>query len=392
MKVFVIIKTICLFLLTISFLQLQAQTNSDIFDIPILAVPKSVANAGERAVVIITWEGSFNTKLKVGDIETYIKSGEQVGVKLLVNKSLKLSIETDQKKKFTSSETLMLKEEMAYLNIGFSNEKIHFKYETFKQREIAKRKEEDAQLEAKLKEDLKKASLKLVLDSIEMNMVHVEGGDFVMGCITDDNCYTNYSKPSHNVTLSNYFISKFEVTRAQWRLVMGKDSKSRYNEVSCDKCPVENVSWNEVQTFITKLNKLTGKNYRLPTEAEWEFAAKGGKKSKGFLYSGSNNLDEVSWYAKNHGNRMHEVGTKLPNELGIYDMSGNVSEWCSDGYCKYDDTPKINPTGCNDDSDKVVRGGNMAINPEMLAITSRRGATITFTDFELIGFRLAHGK
>jgi len=129
------------------------------------------------------------------------------------------------------------------------------------------------------------------------------------------------------VTVGDFSIGKYEVTQSQWLAVMG--SNPSLNK-GCDNCPVENVSWNDVQDFLKKLNSMTGKNYRLPTEAEWEYAAKGGSHTHGYEYAGSNNVDDVVWYGNNSGNKTHEVGQKQPNELGIYDMTGNVMEWCSD--------------------------------------------------------------
>ena len=138
-------------------------------------------------------------------------------------------------------------------------------------------------------------------------------------------------KPTHNVTLSSYYICKYEVTQALWRAVMG----SNPSYFKGDNLPVESVSWNDCQTFINRLNSYTGRNFRLPTEAEWEFAARGGNYSRHYKYSGSNYIGDVAWYGDNSGNRTHPVGTKQANELGLYDMSGNVWEWCSDWYGSY---------------------------------------------------------
>ena len=161
-------------------------------------------------------------------------------------------------------------------------------------------------------------------------------------------------KPTHSVTLSSYYICKYEVTQALWRAVMG--SNPSYSKG--DNLPVERVSWDDCQTFIKRLNSYTERDFRLPTEAEWEFAARGGNYSRHYKYSGSNNLDDVAWHGDNSDNRTHPVGTKQPNELGLYDMSGNVWEWCSDWYGSYSSYSQSNPTGPNSGSGRVERGGS----------------------------------
>ena len=186
--------------------------------------------------------------------------------------------------------------------------------------------------------------------SFEPEMVFVEGGTFQMGSSSGD----SDEQPVHSVTLSSFSIGKYEVTQAQWKAVMGNNPS---NFGGCDNCPVETVSWNDVQEFIRKLNAQTGKNYRLPTEAEWEFAAKGGKQSRGYIYSGSNDLGSVAWYSDNSESKTHPVGSKQGNELGIYDMSGNVWEWCSDWYGPYSSYNETNPTGASSGQYRVLRGG-----------------------------------
>ena len=146
----------------------------------------------------------------------------------------------------------------------------------------------------------------------------------------DSEAYGDES-PVHSVTLSSYYMGETEVTQALWKAVMG-NNPSRFKG---DNLPVENVSWNDCQEFIRKLKQKTGKNFRLPTEAEWEYAARGGKKSNGYKYSGSNNIGSVAWYDDNSSNQIHAVKGKRLNELGLYDMSGNVWEWCSDWYGQY---------------------------------------------------------
>ena len=190
---------------------------------------------------------------------------------------------------------------------------------------------------------------------VTFKMIYVEGGTFTMGATSEQGADAfSFEKPAHNVTLSHYYIGKTEVTHALWEAVMG-NNRSYYKG---DNLPVECVSWNDCQEFIKKLNSLTGENFRLPTEAEWEYAARGGSKSRGYKYSGSDNIDDVAWYGDNSGSKTHEVGTKSSNELGIYDMSGNVWEWCSDWYGSYRSNAQTNPKGPERGSRRVGRGGS----------------------------------
>ena len=183
-----------------------------------------------------------------------------------------------------------------------------------------------------------------------------------------------------------------EVTQALWKAVMGSNP-SRFKG---DDRPVECVSWNDCQTFINKLNSLTSQHFRLPTEAEWEFAAKGGNKSNGYTYSGSNNIDNVAWYTVNAYDKgssspdygTHDVKTKSPNELGIYDMSGNVWEWCQDWYGDYSSSSQTNPTGPSSGSSRVLRGGGWCYDATNCRTAYRDCITPTGTSYRL-GLRLA---
>ena len=193
------------------------------------------------------------------------------------------------------------------------------------------------------------------LNKLINNMVYVSGGTFTMGGTSEQGCDAESDeKPTHNVTLSSYYICKYEVTQALWQAVMG----SNPSEFKGDDQPVERVSWNDCQTFINRLNNYTGRNFRLPTEAEWEFAARGGNNSRHYKYSGSNYISDVAWYIDNSYKRPNPIGTKQANELGLYDMSGNVWEWCSDWYGSYSSYSQNDPTGPNSGASHVFRGGS----------------------------------
>ena len=220
----------------------------------------------------------------------------------------------------------------------------------------------------------------------DIAMVYVSGGTFTMGATSEQGSDAfNREKPAHSVTLSGYYIGKYEVTQELWEAVMGSNP-SRFKG---DNLPVECVSWNDVQEFLRKLNAMTGKRYRLPTEAEWEFAARGGNSSRGYKYSGSNSLGSVAWYDGNSGSRTHAVGTKSPNELGIYDMSGNVWEWCQDWYGSYSSSSQRNPKGPNSGSYRVYRGGSWYFNARYCRVSYRNYFTPDFWNNLHLGFRLA---
>ena len=195
---------------------------------------------------------------------------------------------------------------------------------------------------------------------VTFKMIFVEGGTFTMGATAEQgNDADSDEKPTHSVSLSSYHMGETEVTQALWQAVMG----SNPSYFSGSNLPVECVRWNYCYEFITKLNQLcasqlNGRQFRLPTEAEWEYAARGGKQSRGYKYSGSNTLGNVAWYHDNSGSTTHAVGTKTPNELGLYDMSGNVHEWCSDRYGSYSSSAQTDPTGPATGSGRVSRGGS----------------------------------
>ena len=195
----------------------------------------------------------------------------------------------------------------------------------------------------------------ILVGNVKFKMIHIEGGTFTMGATREQSsgAYEN-EKPAHQVTLDSYSIGETPVTQRLWQAVMGSNPSCFKGEQQ----PVEGVSWNDCQEFIKKLNQKTGKNFRLPTEAEWEFAARGGMKSKGYKYSGSNKINEVAWYSGNSSYETHPVKKKSPNELGIYDMTGNVWEWCQDCYGSYNRRTQTNPAGLASGSTRVRRGGS----------------------------------
>lgn len=215
-----------------------------------------------------------------------------------------------------------------------------------------------------------------------IEMVYVKGGCFQMG----SNDSENDEKPRHEVCVSDYAIGKYEVTRGQWQAVMG--SNPSYFDSGGADCPVENVSWNDVQEFIENLNRLTGKKYRLPTEAEWEYAAcSGGKKEK---YSGTNDQSRLmayAWYCENSDVKTHKVGTRMPNGLGIYDMSGNVWEWIEDMYGNYSSHGRNNPINTNG-TYRVIRGGGWDSVPSGVRTINRSRYTPGRRGGD-VGFRLA---
>lgn len=210
------------------------------------------------------------------------------------------------------------------------------------------------------------------VEGINMQMVYVEGGSFIMGATEEQSGDADSDEsPSHRVTLDSYYIGAFEVTQAQWRAIMGNNP----SYFTGDNNPVEKVSWHDAQAFCQELSNLTGRTYMLPTEAQWEYAARGGNKSRKNKYSGSFAIDVVAWYTSNSGSKTHPVGGKRANELGLYDMSGNVWEWCNDWYGSYSSSPQTNPTGPSSGQYRVVRGGSWGDDVSYCRVSSRGGST-----------------
>ncbi|MFN9110037.1 MAG: formylglycine-generating enzyme family protein, partial [Bacteroidota bacterium] len=210
-----------------------------------------------------------------------------------------------------------------------------------------------------------------IIQRLLSNMVFVQGGRFTMGCTNEQgyDCEAD-EKPAHSVNISSFSIGKYEVTQEEWEAVMGSNPSNFSN---CPKCPVENVSWNDIQNFIDALNRQTGRQFRLPTEAEWEYAARGGNRSGGHKFSGSDNIASVAWYDGNSGSRTHPVGQKAANALGLHDMTGNAWEWCNDWYGAnyYSNSPGSNPRGPSSSDYRVLRGGSGLADPDFCRVSYR---------------------
>ena len=236
----------------------------------------------------------------------------------------------------------------------------------------------------------------ITVKGVTFNMIKVVGGTFTMGATSEQKNPYDDEKPAHKVTLSSYYIGETEVTQALWKAVMGNTVRDQQDKANIswsmygegDNYPMYYVSWDECQDFINKLNELTNRRFRLPTEAEWEFAARGGNKSYNMQYSGSSNIDEVAWYYGNSGKKAHPVKTKKANELGIYDMSGNVWEWCQDWKGIYRSKAQMNPIGSDRGSDRVGRGGSWDGNASNCRLSLRYGYSPGIR-YNYLGFRLA---
>lgn len=217
------------------------------------------------------------------------------------------------------------------------------------------------------------------------SMKAVAGGTFTMGATHEQGIEVHVDeKPKHNVSLKDYYLGETEVTQELWETVMG-NNPSKFRG---DNLPVEQVSWDDCQEFIRNLNEITGQKFRLPTEAEWEYAARGGAKSRGYKYSGSNELNDVAWYKDNSSNKTHAVATKQANELGIYDMLGNVREWCQDWYGNYNSYAQTNPIGPDNGTELVDRGGSWGDYTTICRVSCRSNFTPDSRSY-FLGFRLA---
>ncbi len=217
----------------------------------------------------------------------------------------------------------------------------------------------------------------------EPEMVFVEGGVFMMGCTNEQSECGHNESPAHQMMIGNFYMGKYEITQGQWKSLMLNNPS---NFLNGDHYPVENVSWEDIQVFIIRLNAATGKQYRLPTEAEWEYVARGGNKTHGHKYSGSDVVTEVAWFWSNSQNSTHPVASKMPNELGIFDMSGNVGEWCNDLYTSYLTKEQILPVKSSTDL-YVIRGGRWSSATRACRVSCRDNAPSKYHHPD-VGFRL----
>lgn len=228
---------------------------------------------------------------------------------------------------------------------------------------------------------------------ISMKMVWVEGGSFKMGSDIGD----SDEQPVHNVTLDGYWIGATEVTQAQWELVMGTDIRQQRDKLDSSwsirgegsNYPMYYVNYDEAKEFCRRLSERTGRSYTLPTEAQWEYAARGGRDGvrDNYAYSGSNSIGSVAWYGGNSGNSTNPVGRKSPNQLGLYDMSGNLWEWCLDRYGEYSSSSQANPTGPSSGDRQVIRGCSWSSRESDCRVANRGGTYPSYRDFNY-GFRV----
>nr|MBI1229648.1 SUMF1/EgtB/PvdO family nonheme iron enzyme [Cytophagales bacterium] len=317
------------------------------------------ASDSKLASVQVAWTGYKRVNIVIDGSSYTFKAGQVRVLQLRPNIPLEVFIERPGRR-LAVKEFLLIDPNGGDLLISIQDDNIVFTYKTSAENEQ-------------------------IIREIAPNMVAIEGGTFWMGFTWEQEDEYKYNeKPVHEVALSGFYIGKYEVTQAQWRAVMGNNPSYFGN---CDNCPVESVSWSDVKKFLRKLNELTGKNYRLPTEAEWEYAARGGNKSKGYKYSGSNALGTVGWYLDNSGEKTHPVGQKAPNELGIYDMTGNVFEWCQDWYGDYRSRTQTNPSGPSSGSFHIYRGGSSGSTAKDMRISGRLGRLSGGPGY--MGFRLA---
>ena len=297
--------------------------------------------------------------------------------------NLKLEYETEEYPEVKDNMTIKISDNSTSLpDIKLSKKvKEYIEQQERKQKEIERKKREDANRKKKEREK----NGEFEVGGVIFNMVSVRGGEFKMGA-TDEQGNDKYESetPVHKVKLHDFKIGETVVTQGLWKAVMGSNP-SQFK--GSDDLPVEQVSWEDAQKFIGKLNQETGRTFRLPTETEWEYAARGGRKSMGYKYSGSKKLDDVAWYGEQSGGQTYPVKWKNPNELGLYDMSGNVWEWCQDWYGDYSKETQTNPQGPAKGEKRVRRGGGYDREARACRVTSRSCASANFKNNNQ-GFRI----
>jgi formylglycine-generating enzyme required for sulfatase activity len=246
-------------------------------------------------------------------------------------------------------------------------------------------------------------NLTFTAKGITFEMIFVEGGAFQMGCTTEQDYCFGDERPVHTVELSDFYLAEFEVSQKFWKAIMGNSIRMQLYLIKGkslngegDDFPIYYVNYVECEEFCSKLNQLLSK--QLPkgyififfTDAQWEYAARGGKKSQGYIYSGSSTIDEISWYADNSDRKTHKTGMKAPNELGIFDMCGNVQEWCKDWYFDfyYDSSPNVNPKGPKNGKGRVLRGGGWNSISQHCRVSFRHCTSPSNRSYD-VGFRLA---
>ncbi len=348
---------------------------------------ESATIAAEELVKVPLREGEYFVRVTTADGKDSIKQtiempnrDKLLNLDLLAVRTARLEtirLKEEEERRRKEEEELRRKEE---------EERRHREEDERKRREEEerKRREVEERKRREVEERKRKTNQVFKVKGVKFTMVYVEGGTFTMGATLEqgNDAYSD-EKPAHKVTLDSYHIGQTVVTQALWKAVMS--SNPSYCEG--DNLPVERVSWDDCQEFIRRLNSLTGHTFRLPTEAEWEFAARGGYKSRGYKYSGGDNIDNVAWYDGNSGGGTHPVGQKWANELGLYDMSGNVWEWCNDWYGGYSEGAQDNPSGPSTGSYRVGRGGGWSRSARSCRVSGRASLTPSYCR-SVIGLRL----
>jgi formylglycine-generating enzyme required for sulfatase activity len=315
---------------------------------PLLAqenIRQSLAISAVTIGIQVHWENDTSGTLIIGQMEVKLDKAYPIFIELPIHQQKILIFYKGNYYKPANS--FKLHERVAHITLLIRDNKLEIKSES--EEEYAQRQQVNSQIRLLTQQE--------IIDKIAAQMVFVQGGSFSMGCNKEQEgpCYDD-ELPRRTVFVNNFLISRYEVSVQEWLSVMGSLPEQ---DNTCSQCPVENISWMEAMDFISKLNKLSGQQYRLPTEAEWEFAARGGKQSRGYRYSGSNHLQLTGWHNQNSNGKKQSVGQLSPNELGLYDMSGNVWEWCADWASdNYRGMDTDNPKGADTGEYRIIRGGS----------------------------------